>query len=67
MRRLAPEDPAVQAKMKQRLPLGRWGKIDEIADAVLYLVSPAATFITGTTLVVDGGSRPISSGRLSFE
>lgn len=67
MRRLAPEDPAVQAKMKQRLPLGRWGKIDEIADAVLYLVSPAASFITGTTLVVDGGSCLISSGRLSFE
>jgi NAD(P)-dependent dehydrogenase (short-subunit alcohol dehydrogenase family) len=67
MRRLAPEDPATQAKMKQRLPLGRWGKIDEIADAVLYLVSPAGSFITGTTLVVDGGSTLISSGRLSFD
>ncbi|HEX4336571.1 MAG TPA: SDR family oxidoreductase [Polyangiaceae bacterium] len=67
MRRLAPEDPAVQAKMKKGIPLGRWGKIDEIADAVLYLVSPAAAYITATTLVVDGGSSLISSGRFAFD
>jgi NAD(P)-dependent dehydrogenase (short-subunit alcohol dehydrogenase family) len=48
--------------MKRGIPLGRWGKIDEIADAVLFLVSPAASFITATTLVVDGGSSLVPSG-----
>ena len=36
-------------------PLGRIGKADEIAQAALYLASDASTFVTGTTLVVDGG------------
>jgi NAD(P)-dependent dehydrogenase (short-subunit alcohol dehydrogenase family) len=62
MRRLAPDDPEVVARMKRGIPLGRWGKIDEIADAVLFLVSPAAAFITATTLVVDGGSSLVPSG-----
>jgi NAD(P)-dependent dehydrogenase (short-subunit alcohol dehydrogenase family) len=62
MRRLAPDDPEIVARMKRGIPLGRWGKIDEIADAVLFLVSPAASFITATTLVVDGGSSLVPSG-----
>jgi NAD(P)-dependent dehydrogenase (short-subunit alcohol dehydrogenase family) len=40
--------------------LGRMGRPDEIAQAVLYLASPAAGFITGTSLSLDGGS---TSGR----
>jgi NAD(P)-dependent dehydrogenase (short-subunit alcohol dehydrogenase family) len=36
-------------------PLGRVGRPEDIADAVLYLASDAASFVTGTTLVVDGG------------
>jgi NAD(P)-dependent dehydrogenase (short-subunit alcohol dehydrogenase family) len=36
-------------------PLGRVGKPEDIAQAVLYLASEAASFVTGTTLVVDGG------------
>ena len=36
-------------------PLGRVGTPQEVSNAVLFLVSPAASFITGTELVVDGG------------
>ena len=36
-------------------PVGSIGKADEIADAVLYLASDAASFVTGTSLKVDGG------------
>jgi NAD(P)-dependent dehydrogenase (short-subunit alcohol dehydrogenase family) len=43
------------------VPLGRWGKIEEIADAVLFLVSPAAAYVTAATLFVDGGASLISS------
>ena len=39
----------------QRTALNRWGKPEEIADAVLFLSSDKASFITGETLVVDGG------------
>jgi NAD(P)-dependent dehydrogenase (short-subunit alcohol dehydrogenase family) len=38
-----------------RTPLGRLGTPDEVAPAVLYLASPAARFVTGHTLVIDGG------------
>jgi NAD(P)-dependent dehydrogenase (short-subunit alcohol dehydrogenase family) len=37
------------------IPLGRPGKVEEIASAVLFLVAPEASYVTGTTLVVDGG------------
>jgi NAD(P)-dependent dehydrogenase (short-subunit alcohol dehydrogenase family) len=37
------------------IPLGRWGKPDEVAAAALFLCSPAASWITGTVLVLDGG------------
>jgi NAD(P)-dependent dehydrogenase (short-subunit alcohol dehydrogenase family) len=42
------------AEAAQR-PLNRVGKPEEIAQAVLYLASDAASFVTGTALVVDGG------------
>jgi NAD(P)-dependent dehydrogenase (short-subunit alcohol dehydrogenase family) len=38
-----------------RTPLGRWGKPQDLAGGVLYLCSPAASFVTGTVLVIDGG------------
>jgi 3-oxoacyl-[acyl-carrier protein] reductase len=42
-------------RIQRRTPLGRLARIDEIADATLYLCSPAASFVTGQTIVVDGG------------
>lgn len=42
-------------RIERRTPLKRLGAADEIVDTILYLVSPAASFVTGQTLVVDGG------------
>lgn len=53
MSKLAPGD--FKEKMIGQIPLGRFGRIDEIGDAAVYLSSEAAAYITGTILVVDGG------------
>jgi glucose 1-dehydrogenase len=42
-------------KLLQLVPYGRIGEVEDIAEAVLYLVSDAADYVTGTTLFVDGG------------
>ena len=48
-------DPATREGILNRIPLGRLGTADEVANAVLFLVSPAASLITGACLAVDGG------------
>ncbi len=60
MSRLAPGDAA--DRLKNRVPLGRYGTIDEIASATLFLVSPAGAYVTGATLLVDGGTSLIGAG-----
>jgi 3-oxoacyl-[acyl-carrier protein] reductase len=46
---------AQRAALLSRIPLGRLGSADDVANAVLFLVSPRASYITGTTLHVNGG------------
>ncbi len=49
------EDPAWRERILSRIPLGRVGEVEEIAAATVYLASPAASLVTGHTLLVDGG------------
>jgi NAD(P)-dependent dehydrogenase (short-subunit alcohol dehydrogenase family) len=48
-------DPARRARMLGRIPMGRFGTAEEMAAAVRYLASPQASYVTGQTLVLDGG------------
>ena len=48
-------DPKITSWALRETPLGRWGSADDVAAAALYLASDDAAFVTGTTLVLDGG------------
>lgn len=48
-------DEKFSAWLTGRTPLGRWGEVEELIGACLFLVSPAASFVTGHVLYVDGG------------
>jgi NAD(P)-dependent dehydrogenase (short-subunit alcohol dehydrogenase family) len=49
------QNPEVNRWFNERIPLGRWGKEEEIAGLALYLCSEEAGFITGTDVLIDGG------------
>ena len=49
------EDPERKAFIEERTPMGRWGQPHELAGAVIFLASDASDFVTGQTILVDGG------------
>ena len=66
MARLAP-DAKTRAAHYARIPMKRWGRIEEIAEAAVFLCSPSAKYITGTILDVDGGSQLGDASKLDVE
>jgi 3-oxoacyl-[acyl-carrier protein] reductase len=54
-RRLEKDRQRVEGFIESDVPLGRFGKPEEVADAVLFLASDRAAFVTGACLVIDGG------------
>jgi 3-oxoacyl-[acyl-carrier protein] reductase len=48
-------DAGYEARLLKAVPMRRWGQPSEIADAILFLASPAASYITGQSLAIDGG------------
>ena len=56
------QDPAVAKKandtVASRVGMGRWGKVEEIAYPRIFLASDASAFMTGATIIVDGGASP---------
>lgn len=49
------QDPEKKAIFEAKVPMGRWGDPSEIGPATVFLASEAASFITGSTLFIDGG------------
>lgn len=61
------EDPEKVVETCNRMhPMGRIGKAEEVADAIAYLASPMASFITGAALIVDGGML-VPAGGMGFQ
>ncbi len=48
-------DPEVRARVLKAIPMGRFGEVDEVANANLFLASDEASYISGAEIVVDGG------------
>jgi gluconate 5-dehydrogenase len=48
-------DPEFDAWVRRRAPAGRWGTVDDLAGALLFLASPASDYVNGQVIYVDGG------------
>ena len=55
MNRALIDNPEFDAWVKKRTPAGRWGDPSELAGAAVFLASPAADYVTGQVIFVDGG------------
>jgi 2-deoxy-D-gluconate 3-dehydrogenase len=59
---LTKQDPAAAKQaydtVASRVGMGRWGKVEEIAYPCIFLASDASSFMTGATIIVDGGPSP---------
>jgi NAD(P)-dependent dehydrogenase (short-subunit alcohol dehydrogenase family) len=53
--RVTGRDPAIEQQFVNMEPMGRMGTPEEIAEAAVWLCSPAASFVTGQALAIDGG------------
>ncbi len=53
--RVSRDNPKIYEATVRQTPLGRWGAPEDMAGAALWLASPLASFVTGQTIVVDGG------------
>jgi NAD(P)-dependent dehydrogenase (short-subunit alcohol dehydrogenase family) len=48
-------DPVKYQEFVRNIPMGRWGELDELAGLVVFLASPGSSFITGSSMLIDGG------------
>jgi len=49
------DNPELNAQFVAKIPLGRWGRVEEVGQLAVYLCSPEAGFITGSDVLIDGG------------
>ena len=49
------QNPDLNAQFISKIPMGRWGRVEEIGQLALFLCSDGAGFITGTDILIDGG------------
>src|SRR6476661_3059824 len=55
MNRSLLDDPVKYKEFVAQIPMGRWGELDELTGAVVFLASGASSYVTGTPLFIDGG------------
>jgi gluconate 5-dehydrogenase len=59
LNRALAENPEFDAWLRGRTPAGRWGEVDELVGAAVFLASDASSFVNGQLLFVDGGMRAV--------